>query len=89
MYMVSELTPAPISTSATPFSFSASVRTALAVAVGVKIFFAGATFALLSIRSMLLTALLLPMKNFEIAFNGLGSDTDNVVFVGAYQFVVC
>ena len=38
--MVTELTPAPISMSATPFSISSSLRTALAVMPGVKYFLA-------------------------------------------------
>ena len=64
--MVSEVTAAPISTSATPFSFSASVSTARPVAVGRKSFLAGATPALLSMMSRLSTAEDLPMKILKL-----------------------
>ena len=60
--MVTEVTPAPISIRATPFSFSESVRTACAVALGVNSLRAGAMPISLSIMSMLLTGLLAPMK---------------------------
>ena len=64
--MVTEVTPAPISTSATPFSFSSSERTASAVRGGRKYFLAGATSALFSMMSIFLDAFLTPMKILKL-----------------------
>ena len=64
--MVSEVTPSPKSTSATPFSFSSSLRTALAVTSGRKYFFAMAIPISLNILSMALTLLRWPMKILKL-----------------------
>ena len=64
--MVSEVTPAPISTRATPFSFSASVSTAWATAVGMNTLRAGAMPVKLSIVSRSEEAFLEPMNILKL-----------------------
>ena len=60
--MVTDVLPPPKSIRATPFSISASLRTALAVVSAVKYFFLAEMPLFLIVVSMFFRSLLLPMK---------------------------
>ena len=64
--MLTEVAPPPRSTKATPFSISSSVRTALAMAPGVKYFRDMAISRSLKTLSMVLTELRLPMNSLKL-----------------------